>query len=259
MPTLTFAARCDTGPLRMHNEDAVAAFTAAGLHSDRDDLAGALPTATGVALVVLDGMGGHSSGDVACRRICQFLGVHLACAWPAEAEARSEWLVDLLRRASDDVLAMGEMFAGQSAAVALAAVHGDVVHVVHVGDARVYLLRGGQLEQLTRDDSLVNFARDSGVPEADLRHLPPKVVLQIVGFGKPEPHLRTLQLAPGEALMLASDGLYDAVDAAEIAAVLRTREPAEACAELLDLAVRAPSADNICVLVAQLGDSSATS
>lgn len=237
--------------MRDRNEDAVAVFTPAGRLGGGEALAGALPADDGAALVVLDGMGGSRCGDMACRMACESLAERLACAWPADVDARAAWLVDVVRGTSGRVNADGTLWAGQGATVALAVVVGEVVHVLHVGDVRAYVLRGELLAQRTRDDSLTNHARDQGMAEEEVQRLPPRVLMQALGIGEPVVHAQVLRLAPGDTLLLASDGLYEAVEHAELAATLRDREPAAACEALVERAIRANSGDNISALVAR--------
>lgn len=255
---LRFAAHTDVGPRRDHNEDAAAAFGSAGPigvtgRGGKDAFAGAVPADAGVALLVLDGMGGHSSGALACERACEFLARDLVGPWPDLAAERGGWLVALVRRlAAHLTTAAGNT--GQAAAGTLAVVVGDVVHVVHVGDVRAYVLRGGRLELRTRDDSLINDARDHGYSEQELRDAPRNVLTQVLGFGEPVPHLQALALADDEVLLLCSDGLHAAVGEAAIAAALTEfAEPAAACAALVELATRAETEDNITALVARRG------
>jgi len=250
---LSFAARTDVGPRRDWNEDAVAVFTAAGRRDDGDGFADCVPAAGGVALLVLDGMGGQSSGGIACARICAYLAEQLAGAWPDDADERGAWLVALIRRLAAHLLASTGEFTGQAAAAAIAMVVGDVVHVVHVGDVRVYLLHDGRLTRLTSDDTLINHARAHGVAEADLEGLPRDVLVQLLGFGEPAPHLTALRLDEDDVLLLCSDGLHAVLDDAALTATLLARAtPARVCAELVDLAVEADSEDNISALVARL-------
>jgi len=86
--------------VRDRNEDAVAVFTPAGRLGGGETLAGALPADDGAALVVLDGMGGSRCGDRASRMACESLAERLACAWPADVDARAAWLVDVVRGTS---------------------------------------------------------------------------------------------------------------------------------------------------------------
>lgn len=121
----------------------------------------------------------------------------------------------------------------------------------HVGDSRLYRYRDGQLIQLTHDQTLYQQAVDDGV----LDDLPPRnLLLQALGPSfEVEPELHVLDVAPGELLMLCSDGLYGASTDEQIAAVLANVSAENldtSCAELIEGAKRDGSRDNItCVLI----------
>jgi serine/threonine protein phosphatase PrpC len=253
---LTFAARSSVGPVRNHNEDAVAAFTPAGLYSGADEFAGVVSTADGVALVVLDGMGGQSSGGIACDRVREFLADQLTRRWPEQPDDRGAWLVELVRGAGAHLAARCKD-TGQGTTIAMVVVRDDAAHLVHVGDSRIYLLRGDRLEQCTRDDSLINRVIDDpgafALTPAQLLEVPRNVLVQVLGYGEVAPHLQVRRLEPGDVLLLSSDGLHEAVDAAALAATLAgERDPADVCAALVEAATRAVSEDNISALVARL-------
>jgi serine/threonine protein phosphatase PrpC len=253
---LEFAARTDVGPRRNYNEDAAAVFTPRGLHSRTDAFAGALPADDGVVLVVLDGMGGASTGYMACERAIACLADELARAWPEHPDERLSWFGEIIKRASIRVKGDDPMYAGQGATIAMAVVVGSVVHLLHVGDVRAYLVRGERLEQRTRDDSLINDARDHGLTAAELAQVPRNIVTQALGHGEPQPHVQELRLEPGDGLLLCSDGLHDPLTDAEIEATLRGRDPAAACEALIQRAIAADSSDNITALFARLGPAS---
>ncbi len=249
------AALTDVGPVRDHNEDAVAVFVP-GERADERWARGRvrqLATDAGVGLIVLDGMGGQHTGDVPCSKVIESLTASFTAGLPGEPEAQGPWLVAALRRASAYTREHGTPHAGQGATVVLAVAHGATMHIVHAGDARAYLLRDGRLEQRTRDDSLLNQALDQGVDAELLRDLPRGIITQSLGFGDVEPHLQSFALVAGDVLLLCSDGLHEFVAAEALAATLQNNDdPAQVCAELVAMAVRARSTDNISALVARI-------
>lgn len=247
---LHLGARSETGSRRNHNEDSVAVFTDRGLRSDDHAQADRLSTASGVLLAILDGMGGQSTGGRACQLIVASLADQVARPWPADADARAAWLADTITKASAH-LAANARGTGQGATVVLAAVLGDTVHVAHAGDARLYLLQGGQLTQRTRDDSLANL--EHGLPGIDLAQVPRGIVTQALGYGDIEPHVQSFTLAAGDTLLLTTDGLHEHVPAEDLAAILAAHpEPADACAALVARAEQAGSDDNFSAVVARL-------
>ena len=120
----------------------------------------------------------------------------------------------------------------------------------HVGDSRIYRLRGGALAQLTIDHSLVAQLEASGMkPAADWqwRH----VVTRALGTATGEPEVQRAQLERGDVYLLCSDGLSEVLSPDEIAALLA--EPAElACRALVDAAYLAGSRDNISAVVVRV-------
>jgi protein phosphatase len=127
--------------------------------------------------------------------------------------------------------------------------------VIHVGDSRAYLLRNGQLRQLTRDQTVVQSLLDAGVlthQEAathKMRHVLTQALGQHAGNLKIE--VRRLKLEDGDCLLLCTDGLTEMVPDHEISAVLTNSGKAEQhCRVLLDKALDAGGKDNITVVVA---------
>jgi protein phosphatase len=230
--------------------------------------------ALGLAMVA-DGMGGHESGEVASagvlNALCGYLNDHHA-AWLAQPEGAPDpdatWsdpavhaiglLYDAIDFANHSLYAqnlargcadgggMGTTLTGFWCGPADA----PLVYF-HVGDSRLYRQRAGQLEQITRDQTMYQQALDSGMIE----HLPPRnLLLQAVGpspLVSPEVHAVLAQ--PGDVLMLCSDGLHGSVPHGEMEAALAGVSEAtlaSACARLIDLAKDYGGRDNITVLLA---------
>src|SRR5215218_9351485 len=148
---LSCAVRTDTGPVRPHNEDA--AFATARL------------------AVVADGVGGHAAGEVASRTVVGALA-SLEKAWvdePLEAA-----LARAVEEGNDRIAFIAGCrpeTAGMGTTLTAVALHGEYL-VANIGDSRTYLLRDGELRQLTRDDSYLQELLDSGAvtPEAARTH-----------------------------------------------------------------------------------------
>ena len=129
------------------------------------------------------------------------------------------------------------------------------VFIFHVGDSRLYRLRHGELVQLTRDQTMYQQSIEAGM----LHNLPGRnLLLQALGPA-PEvaPELQIQALAPGDVLLLCSDGLHGACADADIGTVLQGaagRAPGEVCAQLIEMAKRAGSRDNITALLIRCKD-----
>jgi serine/threonine protein phosphatase PrpC len=207
---------------------------------------------------VADGMGGHRGGDVASAIACETLGHSFS-------DRTVDGLIDAIERANEAVY---ETAAGEpeltgmgTTMVALAVVdeHGDeVLAIANVGDSRVYRYTAGQLEQLTDDHSLVaDLVREGTLsPEEAAVHPQRNIVTRALGVNDRVP-VDTLTVDPvvGDRYLLCSDGLFNEVAEAGIAAVLRhVDDPAEAADQLVRLAVEGGGRDNVTVVVVDVVD-----
>jgi protein phosphatase len=132
---------------------------------------------------------------------------------------------------------------------------GDVIHLANVGDSRAYLLRQGELSQVTVDHSLVQELVDEGRlrPEDAERHPQRSIITRALGINpEVEFDLFTYKLRPGDRLLLCSDGLSDVVEPAEIRNVLlRVRDGQKAAERLVEVANEHGGPDNITVIVVE--------
>jgi len=211
---------------------------------------------------VADGMGGYEGGEVASRitveSLVQFFRREAAdgeCTWPfgldralSLDENRLQVAVRLAH-AQVEQKKTGPLARMGSTVAALTISDGGAV-IGHVGDSRVYRLRGGILEQLTRDHSLWAELRAAGAV------VPPKeecgygnVITRALGMESgARPDLRREGLQPGDVFLLCTDGLTEPLSDARIAELLRL-PPREACAALVDEAYASGGRDNITAVV----------
>ena len=219
----------------------------------------------GYAMIVADGMGGHSGGELASRMAISGL-VKLALAMPnwifrlddtvaSDAKQRSK---QRFRRLNTLLIEHGRQnpnVRGMGTTLTAARNMGRQLQIVHVGDSRVYLLHEARLHRLTRDHTYVQMLVDSGQLSKEeaacfgARHV---LVNALGGFDEDvEVDVDQLKLTTGDRLLLCSDGLTDLVDDDAIRQVLIDyRESAEACRRLVDLALAAGGKDNVTVVVA---------
>jgi len=132
---------------------------------------------------------------------------------------------------------------------------GDQIGLLHVGDSRGYVLHGGVLEQITRDDTYVQTLIDQGLlSTADARRHPRRsVVMQAVQGLEYEPTCSTRPAIVGDRYLLCSDGLSDVVDDEAITDALKSEPDVPQCARLLvQLALAAGAPDNVTVIVADV-------
>jgi protein phosphatase len=131
----------------------------------------------------------------------------------------------------------------------------DELVMVHIGDSRAYRLRGGELAQLTKDDTYVQMLVDEGRITADeAGSHPQRSLVSRVLQGQPtDPAFAQLDAQVGDRYLLCSDGLSSVVSAETLGATLREHaEPNECAARLVDLALRAGGPDNVTALVADV-------
>jgi PPM family protein phosphatase len=242
MTTFVWGAATDVGRVRSGNEDFLSA----------DD---------GLFLVA-DGMGGHKAGEVASHLAVEHVrsqvegrngGVTTDDLVDAVQEANSV----LVERAGNDpeLKGMGTTLC----ALALVRDEGrDLLGVVNVGDSRLYLLKGGELEQITDDHSLVaTLERQGRLTRAEAAVHPQRnIVTRALGIDT-RVMVDSWEILPfvGDRYLLCSDGLFNEIDDAKIAATLRKlADPSEAAHELVRLANEGGGRDNITCVVVDIVD-----
>ncbi len=240
---LRYAARSDIGLIRSNNQDALYA---------------------GPRLVaVADGMGGAAAGDVASAvTIATFAALD-------DDEPPSDLLgvlAQTVRQANDQLSQMidgDDALAGMGTTLTALLWSGGRIGLAHIGDSRAYLLRDGELTQITHDQTLVQHLVDEGqLDEADIPTHPQRSVLLRVLNGEPqmEADLSIREAREGDRYLLCSDGLSGVVSKETLRETLGVAEPADVVDALVDLALRGGGPDNItCVIADVVGtDRSAT-
>jgi serine/threonine protein phosphatase PrpC len=254
---VSVAGHTDVGRVREKNEDAfIVADLTGGNLLDGAPHARFNVGERGVLLAVSDGMGGAEAGEVASALVLETLTRALAKAPPETP--RDKLMTDAIQRAHQAVFQMAQSESKKMGATLTAAfVHAGQAFIAEVGDSRAYLVRAGQIAQLTHDQSLVQALVDRGVlnaEEAGESHMR-NVILQAIGH-QPEVKvaLAKLELRDRDCLVLCSDGLTIHVSDEEIRdAVLACRRPQEISQRLVALANDRGGKDNITVLVAGIG------
>ncbi|GAA4808133.1 PP2C family protein-serine/threonine phosphatase [Nocardioides caeni] len=231
------AALSDTGPVREINEDSA--------------IAG--PRLLGVA----DGVGGAAAGELASATT--------ACVLDARAQAHPGLAPDrLLRTAIAEAQRMlatavraDASRAGMATTLTAILTDGEHTAIAQVGDSRAYLLRDGRLAPLTRDQTMVQSLVDAGrmTPEEAATSPYRHVVLQAVDGEHPsDPVVTSLDLHPGDRLLLCSDGLTDVLSPAALQMVMGLESRATVAERLVRGALDAGTRDNVTVVVADVVD-----
>jgi len=247
----------DVGRVRPANEDA---FVIADLSVDTATTTSRGPRfnvgSRGILLAVSDGMGGAEAGEVASALTLESLREHLD-------EGCRE--IDIMQSvkcaveaANRDVVvaAQDPSQAGMGATLVAVVVHRSLAHIASVGDSRVYLIRGGEIRQLTEDQSYVEVLIGAGLITREQALTSPyrNVILQAMGQRDAVTvALIRLALRLGDVLLLCSDGLSNMVADAEMLQVVSDSASHEqACARLVELANARGGKDNITVVIAEV-------
>ncbi|MDB4941139.1 MAG: serine/threonine phosphatase PrpC [Labilithrix sp.] len=262
-------ARTDVGQVREHNEDnfLVADLTRRSrglLEANRATAIGS----QGAVFAVCDGMGGAAAGEIASQLAVDIIYERLVDHAPTLTETGAEQAVrrdDLARRLVRAVESAGlRIFheakadrsrRGMGTTVTAAALVDDVLFLAQVGDSRGYILRGDELVQVTRDQSLVNQLIEAGqLTEEEAETFEHNnIILQALGTSDTvQVDLTYVELRKGDLLLLCSDGLSGMVRYDEIKEILKSSsEPLDICKALTERANQAGGHDNITVIVVQ--------
>jgi protein phosphatase len=229
---LRVARETDRGPVRPNNEDS---------YLTKPPL-----------VAVADGVGGHNAGEVASA-----LAVDVLEEWIATLERDGgEKLRDAASDAHRRIYARAQQeteLHGMATTLTAAWIDRGKCTIAHVGDSRAYLLRDGDLRQLTEDHSWVaQMVRDGRItPEEAYEHPWRNYVVQALG-GQPDVAIEMLRvdLQTGDRILLASDGLTDVVRPDVLSEVLTSNDDAEvACRILVERAKNEGATDNITVVL----------
>ena len=239
MTSLRYAARSDVGLLRDGNEDSVYAGPR--------------------QLAVADGMGGAAAGEVASS-------VAISALAPLDADAPGPDLLEALSTAAYDandhlreMIAADASLSGMGTTLTAMLVAGTRIGLLHIGDSRAYLLRGGELTQITHDHTLVQSFVDQGRITREQANSHPQralILRALQGDDHLELDLSVRDTKPGDRYLLCSDGLSGVVSDETLCAALQLADPQESVDRMVELALRGGGPDNITCIVAEVTDES---
>lgn len=228
-----FGSRTDVGYVREHNEDSL--LVAPPL------------------FVVCDGMGGHEAGEVASEIAIGTIATRAPQVIDAAAlgQVVEEANLQIIQAASE-----GRGKAGMGTTCTAAMVEGEKLVIAQVGDSRAYLLHQGQLQQLTRDHSVVADLVEAGeISSEEARtHQWRSYITRALGLDPyVKPDLYEINVSAGDRLMLCSDGLYSMVEDAAIQETMYSVADPQQCADaLVDAALAGGGTDNVTVVVVDI-------
>jgi serine/threonine protein phosphatase PrpC len=244
---LELAVLSDVGLRRPNNQDSLAVVLAGS--QEKFDQRGHL-------FMVADGMGAHAAGELASKLATDIVPLtynKLLDRPPPEA------LRAAVQAANDQIHSRGmasDDFRGMGTTVSALVILPQGAMAAHVGDSRIYRLRGDRLEQLTFDHSLVWELQAAGqIPAEEVpSYIPKNIITRSLG---PNPETQVdleglFPLEPGDTFLLCSDGLSGQVPDEEIGQVLAALPPQEAARILVDLANLRGGPDNITVIVVRV-------
>jgi protein phosphatase len=234
--TLRFAARSDRGLIREGNEDSVYAGPR--------------------LLAVADGMGGMAAGEVASNIV-------VAALAPLDEDVSGSDLIDALKDSISaanqqlrDAVEANPALEGMGTTLTAMLFGGARIGLVHVGDSRAYVLRDGELTQITRDDTYVQMLVDEGriTPDEATTHPQRSLLTRALDGRDIDPEFSVREARVGDRYLLCSDGLSGVVSPETMAEALSLAEPREAADRLIALALRGGGPDNITCIVADIVD-----
>lgn len=249
---LELATATDPGMVRSHNEDSIAADARLGL------------------AVLADGMGGYNAGEVASGIAVALITEEMKKALEARAPhevggadgaPRGEALIrEHAARANAAIYQAAQsqpQYSGMGTTLVVTLFYDNRVSVGHIGDSRLYRLRGDSFEQVTRDHSLLQEQIDSGmITKEQAKHSANKnLVTRAVGIDpEVEAEVHTYEVEPGDVYLMCSDGLNDMVDDEDIhltLSSLRANLPL-AAAQLVQQANDNGGRDNVSVILVKV-------
>lgn len=247
---LDVAHRSDIGRVRASNQDSVLAV----VPEDSD-----LLQAKGALFVVSDGLGGHDRGEVASAMAVERIR---AFYYQDSRDDVPSALRDAIERANSAICEEGARTPPENSdvnpmgATCVAAVLRDAtLYAANVGDSRAYVLRDGELRQITRDHSLTAQMVERGeITAAEARtHEQRNQIYRALGLREVEVDVFTEPVSEGDTLILCTDGLCGVVEDDELRAIVTQYSPEESAQRLIARANDAGGPDNATVVVVRVG------
>jgi serine/threonine protein phosphatase PrpC len=249
---IRYAAKTDVGMKRTHNEDYFSLIEDEQL------------------FIVADGMGGHEKGEVASKKAADTLQEFYArtkdedATWPYKMDRQLSYaenrLVCAIKLANYSIYeaAARESRAkgtGMGTTLVTTLINGDRAYIAHVGDSRVYRIRGNDIKQMTRDHSLLEDYKEAkpDMTEEEQRNFPHKnVITRALGMRDTvQVDIKSELIQDGDMYLLCCDGLSGMLEDKQMAEIVNAAEGnlEKAVTDLVDVANRNGGIDNITVIL----------
>lgn len=244
-PGIEAASLTDVGLHRADNEDSYLYW-----EPDSDDEF----RRKGRLAVVADGMGGYEGGQEASRLAVDTVRDFYDRDFSGDPKST---LVSAFQSAHDNIQRFAfehPEFQGMGTTCTAVAILDSQLLFAHVGDSRLYLVRGDSIARLTRDHSYVNRLVETGIVRSEDAESHPQrhILTAALGSGPeifPDVPEQAVPLEHGDLLILCTDGLWSLVTDQELARVAREYSPREACVKLVRMAIERDAPDNITVQI----------
>lgn len=230
---------CDIGRVRSFNQDAIGIDIESGL------------------FVVADGMGGHAGGEIASRVVIASIKEYITSS-PYSYRERTNGLIEGIQEANTQIFQIASTDIekrGMGSTVTALLIGWGKYFIAHVGDSRAYLIRGGEITQITRDHSFVQQLVDSGIINSNeaRNHERRNEITRAVGIA-PDIEIDTYEggFRETDSILLCSDGLWGVLSDKEVLnTVVNSKDPQDACDRLIELANNNGGPDNISAILVQ--------
>jgi serine/threonine protein phosphatase PrpC len=244
-PGIEAASLTDVGRQRSNNEDS---FIYWEPDSDEDF------RRKGRLAVIADGMGGYEGGQEASHLAVETVRSVYDNGFAGDPQ---ETLVEAFEAAHQNIQRFAQdhpQFYGMGTTCTALAIVDRQLSFAHVGDSRLYLIRGETITRLTRDHSYVGRLVESGIVRSEDAESHPQrhILTAALGSGRdvtPNVPEHPFPLEEGDTLLLCTDGLWGLVGDPDLARVVQANPPAEACLKLVSMALERGGPDNITVLL----------
>jgi len=247
-PGLELASLTDVGRLRTNNEDSYLYWEP----DSPDDFA-----RKGRLAVIADGMGGYEGGQEASRLAVETVRYVYENKFDGDPQST---LIGAMQSAHETIQRYAvehPQFAGMGTTCTALSIVGNRLSFAHIGDSRLYLIRAGSISRLTRDHSYVGRLVESGIVRSEDAESHPQrhILTAALGSGREvAPHTpeQPVFLEEADVVVLCTDGLWSLVGEAELARIAPSEPPAEACQQLVDMALERGGPDNVTVLILRI-------